>query len=178
MRITGKYNREHAIEYAENWAFRRNPLFYNFANLGGDCTNFISQCVFAGSCQMNYTPDTGWYFLSLNDRAPAWSGVEPFFEFITTNRGAGPYGREVGSGDLLPGDVVQLGSREGRFYHSLLVTGARGNTYLVTAHSNDVLNRPLNSYHYDKARFLHIEGVRTEEGATGNCFSYVNAGGR
>lgn len=178
MLTVKKYDREHAVEYAENWALRRNPLFYDFAGIGGDCTSFVSQCIFAGSCQMNYTPETGWYYLSLQDRAPAWSGVEFLFNFLTSNRGAGPFGSEVGSGELLPGDVIQLGNREGRFYHSLIVTGTRGSTYLVSAHNNDAYNRPLDSYTYYKSRFLHIEGVRREEGSSGSCFDYVNSGGQ
>ncbi|MDE7439525.1 MAG: amidase domain-containing protein, partial [Clostridia bacterium] len=42
------YNRELAYEYAKKWAFKRNPEFYNFNNIGGDCTNFASQCIYAG----------------------------------------------------------------------------------------------------------------------------------
>lgn len=38
MRIVA-YNRAAAVEYARKWAFQRNPAYYNFENLGGDCTN-------------------------------------------------------------------------------------------------------------------------------------------
>lgn len=43
------YNRVAAVEYAQKWAFLRNPKFFNFDGLGGDCTNFVSQCIYAGS---------------------------------------------------------------------------------------------------------------------------------
>ena len=33
------------IEYARRWAFSANPAYYNFENIGGDCTNFVSQGV-------------------------------------------------------------------------------------------------------------------------------------
>ena len=36
------------IEYARRWAFSTNPAYYNFENIGGDCTNFVSQCLYAG----------------------------------------------------------------------------------------------------------------------------------
>ena len=36
-----KYNRQKTIEYANNWAFSRNPKYYNFDNIGGDCTIII-----------------------------------------------------------------------------------------------------------------------------------------
>lgn len=44
MRIL-EYDRQAAFEYAKNWAFRRNPRYYNFEKIGGDCTNFASQCI-------------------------------------------------------------------------------------------------------------------------------------
>ena len=39
--IEVKYDRQKAIQYAEKWAFSRNPKYYNFDAVGGDCTNFI-----------------------------------------------------------------------------------------------------------------------------------------
>ena len=36
------YNRQFAYIYAAKWAFARNPLFYNFTGIGGDCTSFVS----------------------------------------------------------------------------------------------------------------------------------------
>ena len=43
------YNRKNVIEYAGKWAYGRNPQYYNFDNVGGDCTSFASQCIYAGS---------------------------------------------------------------------------------------------------------------------------------
>ena len=57
MLVTKPYNRERAVEYAKRWALDRNPLFVDFTEIGGNCTNFVSQAVLAGSCTMNYTPD-------------------------------------------------------------------------------------------------------------------------
>ncbi|MBQ2742544.1 MAG: amidase domain-containing protein, partial [Oscillospiraceae bacterium] len=36
-----EYNRLYAVRYARRWAFRRNPAYYNFDEIGGDCTNFV-----------------------------------------------------------------------------------------------------------------------------------------
>lgn len=54
MRVI-EYNRQNVKEYAKKWAYLRNPQYYNYDNLGGDCTNFISQCIFAGAEHMNYS---------------------------------------------------------------------------------------------------------------------------
>ena len=54
---------------------------------GGDCTNFVSQCIYAGSNVMNYDKNNGWYYNNTNDRAPSWSGVEFLYNFLTKNKG-------------------------------------------------------------------------------------------
>ena len=83
MLVYKEYNRARAVEYARRWALSRNPLFINFAGQGGDCTSFVSQCIYAGSCVMNFTRDFGWYYVNPNDRAPAWSSVEYLYDFMT-----------------------------------------------------------------------------------------------
>lgn len=186
MLITFPYNRTNALLYARRWALARNPLFSNFSGIGGDCTNFVSQCLYAGSCVMNYTPTFGWYYRSPDDRAPAWTGVEFFYNFLTGNDGVGPYASETEEGELQVGDVIQLGDETGDFYHTLFVTGFTGSTYLIAAHSDDALDRPLDTYTYAQARFLHIEGVRTDISdrlaqrflQLYDCFPYIFSGGR
>ena len=158
MRETG-YNREAAVDYARRWAMGRNPAYFDFQEIGGDCTNFASQCLFAGARVMNYTPVTGWFYRSSGDRTASWTGVEYLYNFLTTNRSVGPYGHQVPRAQAMPGDIVRLGDRDGRFYHSPVITAVTP-TILVAAHTFDALDRPLDSYLYDVARFIHIGGVR------------------
>lgn len=182
MIVYKEYNRARAVAYAKRWALSRNPLFVNFAGRGGDCTSFVSQCVYAGSCQMNFTPDFGWYYIDQNNRAPAWSSVEFFHDFLvgipsfsTQNGGIGPYGIEVDSTGAIEGDIVQLADESGDFYHTLIITGfSEGNT-LVSAHTNDALDKPLTEYNFSSLRYVHIEGVRIEV-EDDNCFSDLYEG--
>ncbi len=152
------YNRRRAVRYAREWAFGRNPAYYDFTGIGGDCTNFISQCLYAGSGVMNYTPEVGWYYRNINDRSPSWTGVPFLYDFLVTNKSRGPFARETGRSEMEPGDVIQLGNAE-RFYHSLLVTDVRDGQIYVAAHSFNAYMRPLASYSYNRIRYLHIEGV-------------------
>ena len=69
------YRREDATAYAARWAFGRNPRYLSFNGIGGDCTSFVSQCLFAGGGVMNYQKDVGWYYSSPANRAAAWSSV-------------------------------------------------------------------------------------------------------
>ena len=160
------YNRSAAVAYALRWSRSRNPDFYDYAQIGGDCTNFVSQCVYAGSLVMNYTPDFGWYYINANDKSPSWTGVEFFYNFMTTNQGVGPFAQEVPIEDLSLGDVIQLGEANGVYYHSLILTGIRqtrrGKSYYVSAHSQDTLNRNLATYSFERIRGIKILGVRTE----------------
>lgn len=165
-----EYIRSRAQEYALTWSGDRNPLFYNYTGQGGDCTNFVSQCLLASSCVMNFTPVTGWYYISSSERTASWTGVEFFYNFITGNQGVGPFGIETMPGGLEIGDVIQLGRSENDYYHTLIVTGFARDTYLVTAHTDDAKNRPLSTYNYNVARYLHIQGVRIDLGNEDACY--------
>jgi hypothetical protein len=158
MRERG-YDRASAVSYARRWALSRNPAYYDFESIGGDCTNFISQCLYAGSGIMNYTPVYGWYYISASERSAAWSGVEYLYNFLVTNTSVGPYARVVYESEVAAGDIIQLGKADGDFYHTLFILETEPEI-LVAAHTYDALNRPLSSYSYDIARFLHIDGVR------------------
>ena len=160
-----EYDREAAVEYAHRWAYFRNPQYYDFQNIGGDCTNFASQCVYAGSGVMNFTPVYGWYYRSANDRTASWAGVQYFYNFITTNQGMGPFGAETPINMMEPGDLVQIATIREYFHHTPVIVRIDGepslDTIYIAAHTGDVDCRPLSSYlTMHKIRFLHIEGVR------------------
>lgn len=161
------YDREAAVRYAHTWAYRRNPAYYDFSPVGGDCTNFASQCLFAGAGVMNFTPLYGWFYRSSEDRTPSWTGVPYLYDFLTRNLGPGPFAVETALSRLLPGDLVQLAfAREGGYRHTPVVVQVNEPSLtgiLVAAHSNDADFRPLSTYPIRMLRCLHIEGVRSAE---------------
>ena len=158
------YDRQKAVDYAEKWALSKNPRYLSYSGIGGDCTNFISQCIYEGSGIMNYTDLYGWYYKNGNNKSPSWTGVKFLYNFLTSNNGVGPFGSETMVDYAEIGDIIQLGNIDGTFYHSLIVTRIEGkaspNTIAVASHSVDSLNRPLDSYDFAAVRFIHIEGVR------------------
>ncbi|HML38680.1 MAG TPA: amidase domain-containing protein [Bacillota bacterium] len=162
---TKPYDREAAVSYAHTWAFGRNPRYYDFEALGGDCTNFTSQALYAGSGVMNPTPTFGWYYYSLNNRAPAWTGVEYLYQFLVNNRGVGPVAVETDMSQIEPGDIVQISFDGNEFRHSPMIVAVGDppdpSNILVAAHTYDVDYRPLSDYDYQKLRFLHITHVNT-----------------
>lgn len=162
------YRRLNAVLYAHHWAYGRNPRFYDYEELGGDCTNFASQCVYAGAGVMNYTPVYGWYYIDPDNKAPAWTGVEYFYSFLTRPQiSLGPVARETDDLRLAqPGDVIQLRFSGPVFQHSPVVvqTSPDGSAdkILLAAHSSDADWRPLSSYEYETYRVLHILGFYDE----------------
>lgn len=157
------YNREDAINYAIRWALSRNPDFFDFTDYGGDCTNFISQCLYAGSKVLNYTKTFGWYYISSYNRSPSWTGVTYFYNFLTTNKTRGPFASLADLADIIPGDIIQLKNADNQYYHTLMVIEIRGepipDNVLVAAHDYNALRRPLGTYNYASFRCLHVNGV-------------------
>lgn len=176
MLATKEYKRENAVAYARRFAFSQSSQFANFAGIGGNCTNFVSQCIYAGGCEMNYTPTFGWYYISLDERSPSWSGVEYFYNFVTENVGVGPFGRVVTADELEIGDVIQLGRNDEGYYHTLLVVGFEGDDPLVAAQTDNAYARPLSTYQYDFARFIKILGIRFESPESYECFDRLMEG--
>ncbi len=150
------YNRNDVIKYAKKWAFYRNPKYYNFDNIGGDCTNFCSQCLFAGCKTMNYTPIFGWYYTNLNNRTASWTGVEYLYNFLINNKGIGPQGTICNEKDIKIGDIIQLGNSQYKFYHSLIVVKKTSNEIFIATHTFDAYMRKLSSYSYNTIRYIHI----------------------
>lgn len=157
------YDRQAAIDYALKWAMSRNPRYYDYEGLGGDCTNFVSQCIFAGSGVMNYKPNFGWYYASANNHSPSWTGVPFLYDYLTRKTGAGPIGVHTAMQNIVPGDISQFSNGKGHYYHSQFIVSVGDppsyDNILICTHTYDSINRPLTSYEFSGIRFVHITGV-------------------
>lgn len=158
------YDREKVYEYAKKWAYGRNPQYYNFDNVGGDCTSFVSQCIFSGAKVMNYSTNNGWYYINGNRKSPSWSGVEFLYNFLVKNKLTGPYGKETNNENIEIGDIVQISFDGEKFEHSVVIVDIEDkfdmNKIYIASHTYDSFYKALSEYDYDKLRFIHIDGVR------------------
>jgi hypothetical protein len=133
---------------------------------------------------MNYTETFGWYYISPMERAPAWSGVDELFDFMTgapefvaANGGTGPQGVDVTDASQIEiGDVIQLGKDGEGFYHTLIIIGFEGDDPLIAAQTDNALGRALSTYTYDFARYIKILGVRLDTPTNDDCFESVYNG--
>ena len=158
-----EYDRKTAIEYAEKWAYGRNPKYYNFDSVGGDCTSFVSQCIYAGSKKMNYKKEFGWYYINGNNKSPSWSGVEFLYKFLTTNKSIGPQGIEINQNKIELGDIAQLSFDGINFGHTLIIVNIENKFSLskikISSHTLDSFNKPISEYNFKKIRWIHIEKI-------------------
>lgn len=158
------YNRQKVYEYAKRWAFDRNPKYYNFDPVGGDCTSFVSQCIYSGANMMNYSKQNGWYYINGNNKSPSWSGVEFLYNFLVSNNSIGPYGKEISQNQIEIGDIAQISFNGNRFAHTLVIVKIEDNIDLgkifISSHTFDSFNKSILEYNFQKIRFVHIQGVR------------------
>lgn len=168
MLVNIEYDRFAAVAYALKWAYGRNPRFFDFQDIGGDCTNFVSQCLYAGCGIMNFSGfEDGWYYINGNDRSASWTGVQYLRRFLLTNKGTGVYGESCPLERVEPGDVIQLRNGNGVLYHSLFVSYIKqpviAENIFICAHTVDARDRRLSTYNYSATEPIHILGARYEE---------------
>ena len=71
---------------------------------------------------MNFTPTYGWYYIDANNKAPAWTGVVYFYNFITRDEiSPGPFGVETTLDHLEPGDFIQFRFNKEAFGHTPII---------------------------------------------------------
>lgn len=169
MKQLQQYDREAAVAYARKWALGRNPAYKDYEDWGGDCTNYISQCIHAGKIPFDHSGKdvlTRWYWYSDSSRTPSWTAAEPFYKYISGNNNEntqnfGIYTREAEYNELELGDIVQL-IYEGRAYHNMIITEVILEEdylvdYLICQHTYDLLDYPL-SMKEGERRYIKILG--------------------
>ncbi|REE90545.1 putative amidase-like protein [Paenibacillus taihuensis] len=122
-----RYRRDLVAAYADRWWNEPNPAYENFEV---NCTNYISQCVFAGNAPMNYTGrrDTGWWYRGYSggreNWSYSWAVANALKNYLSTPHKSGFRATVVDSADQLAlGDVIIYDwSGDNRYQHSTVVT--------------------------------------------------------
>lgn len=134
-RLAYRYDRRKAVQYAERWWNSYNPAFKKFEV---DCTNYISQCLYAGGAPMRGYPNRGqgWWMRG-NNYSYSWAVANSLRWYLAGSK-AGLRAKEVRSPDeLVPGDVICYDFQgDGRFDHNTIVVAKDANRMpLVNAHT-------------------------------------------
>ncbi len=167
------YNRQNAVNYAvDNWN-SNVPGSWWFNSHGGDCTNFVSWCLNEGGWPMrglSYSTNYQWYMYGNPwPYSNSWTCADDFSKFLAIYSGRG-YARSLAHHPwneyFETGDIVQIDKdNNGRWDHTMIVTGINGDEMYMTYHTTNTLNKPLTQVisetldDYPNARFMgyHLE---------------------
>ena len=120
---TVPYNPSDAVSYAGKYWSSYNPDYIDYNPVGGDCANFVSQCLFAGGLKT----DGIWYTGSLT-----WINAQKLYNYLT-NKG---YAVVSATGsNVIPGRSVIFYDWDGNgtFDHTS-ISSSNGN---VSAHNKN-----------------------------------------
>ncbi|MBI4856975.1 MAG: amidase domain-containing protein [Acetobacterium woodii] len=173
------YQPEAAVNYAMTWVdpektLRNLAQFGVYDDVGGNCNNYISQCLNAGGIPMDIFGDEftqwKWYSDELNldeiesGRSPAWAGVNEFYLYARENTGYGlsaVVDENVYSGAV--GDILQFGY-DNQWLHSVIITqvikdqDGKVVDYLINSNTTDRISYPASAYGYPQQRLIKILG--------------------
>lgn len=149
QRKDSNFNIINACTYAETFALNPNPNYKSFEKIGGDCTNFVSQILFAGG--LNQTNLWKPYTIP-------WVRAEDLYLYLTIQKLAT---KLPNKNSLSKGCLIQFYTPEiGRFFHNGFITyELPNNDYLYCCHSYNKLNYPLSQifpHRYPVLRGLKI----------------------
>ncbi|OEF98987.1 hypothetical protein BHF71_09870 [Vulcanibacillus modesticaldus] len=135
----GAYDREKVVYYADKWWNSYNPRFRHFED---DCTNYVSQCLFAGGAPMTYAANrSGWWYKGNGSKSDSWSFswtvAHNLRWFLEVNKRGLTATVVSSAGQLTIGDVICYDfDGDGKWQHNTIVTAIDSSGMpLVNAHS-------------------------------------------
>lgn len=162
------YSGDSAAEYAIAHANQENYNinYPDYRNSGGDCTNFVSQCVLAGGIGMSgsnssigvHSSSNEWYCRYINTGifgnrrysvSTSWIRVSDFNTYMTSvvnNKSTIATLNTLHTASEI-GDVVQLADKTtGTPYHSIIISEKDSATSYFCGHSNSRNNEDIMTY--------------------------------
>ena len=107
---------EKAIAYGDQWALSRNPLYEDFTGRGGNCANFVSQCMYAAGFPLNGE----WYMKGVKyNKGPWFFANENYLYFSNYGTAEAADETNINRGDLVYYDWTG----DGHIDHTALCVG-------------------------------------------------------
>ncbi|RIV24274.1 hypothetical protein D2Q93_07490 [Alicyclobacillaceae bacterium I2511] len=141
---TVHYDRVYSLRYAELWWNHSHP---RFAYLRDDCTNFISQCLWAGGLpmQVHHSRARGWWYqwdqpVAAEAWSYSWTTSDALLRYLLQIHGTK---QVVSAKDLRIGDIIFYDwDGTGHYHHTTIVVDfdALGDP-LVNAHTDASYHR-------------------------------------
>ena len=163
MLDTPSFQESQAVDDSSGRSRLPNPDYHYFqiyGNIGGDCTNFVSQCLFAGGIEQVIDSVAPWWYKDKNNWAIAWINAHSLYwclKIRDRQKLTGPRGSEVDSVDELElGDLIFYENINGGIDHVGIITGFRYGLPTITQHSPELVNISYLKTNKSKMYFMKI----------------------
>ncbi len=158
------YSASDAVAYAEEYYDTPyNSAYPDWTSYGGDCANFISQCLYAGGKSMKGTPGTSaaaqdwsnWFSTGSScdtkNVSSTWRGANAFKSYWQSNASSYSTFTSVNANAYsygFKGDAVSLLNSNGSAYHTLIIVGydSTNRDFIVAAHTSNTKTAHLSDY--------------------------------
>jgi cell wall-associated NlpC family hydrolase len=141
------YNRKSAVNYALKYGPEPNhhyQYFKIYGNLGGDCTNFVSQCLYEAGIPMMRGNIAPWWYQDPETWSVAWVNSHSLYWCLRIryeNNLIGPKGKIVSDvSELELGDLIFYEDEHHQIDHSAIITGFKDGLPTITQHSPELVN--------------------------------------
>lgn len=155
------YSFSDAVSYANKYYDDYNSSYPDWNSAGGDCANFISQCLYAGGKKMKGTPGTkeaaenfsNWFSKGTSQNvknvSSTWRGADAFRNYWQTNASSYKKFTSVDSKTYaygFTGDAVSLLNSNGRAYHTMIIVDYSNSDFVLAAHTSSTNTAKLSKY--------------------------------
>lgn len=159
------YNRTAAIAYADKYCKSYNKSYNSYKGKGGDCANFVSQCLFAGGMPT----DSVWYKHSV-----AWinctaqiAHFKSFGTFLSAN-----------NDNILAGNPIWFDwNGDGTYDHATICVGRNSSgVAILDSHTSDLYHSTWNHWSFKKAATIQLRDSGTAAGTSTSSSTAASTG--
>ena len=148
------YNGQGAANYVTSHWNSNVPGSWYFQTHGGDCTNFISWCLKnGGGWQTTDQWYSNWPYWTGSSHSNSWTVANDFGSYMISSGRASAcsLGHHPWNDYFDVGDIVLMDNRDGqnnpypdgRWDHTMIVTGINGDQMYMTYHTTNTVGKPL-----------------------------------
>ena len=148
--IPYSYDRSKALAYGDKYCINYNPAYNSYKGRGGDCANFVSQCLYAGG----FPQDSVWYKHSV-----AWINV---MKQIAHFKAYGTF-LNANNGNLLKGNPIYFDwNGDGTYDHATICAGRNSSgVAILDSHTKDLYHATWTNWSFRKAATIQLRNSGT-----------------
>ena len=165
------YDVSKAIAYADKYCINYNSSYNSYKGRGGDCANFVSQCLYNGG----FPQDSVWYKHSV-----AWINV---MKQIAHFKQYGTF-MNATNGNILKGNPIYFDWKgDSTYAHATICVGRNNSgTAILDSHTKDLYHATWTNWSFKKAATIQLrggssssstaEGGKWKSNSTGKWYEY------